>query len=97
MMRHKVNYIRTGNAFLLTCSNNPDGSPNFGDVRSIVLNPLRVRDAIQGHFVTYLDTLRKQNDKNLCKAFEKTARRLFSADAGDNIIGMTEQEFFAQV
>jgi hypothetical protein len=97
MTREKVNFIRTGNAFLLTCSKNSDGSLNFKDVKSILLNPLRVRDATQNHCKTYITTLRESKDKGLCDAFEKTAKRLFAVGSGENIIGMREQEFLAQV
>lgn len=95
MLSHKVNYSRDGaKAFFITYPKNTDGVLNIdAGISSIMLNPLRVYEAVMLHFKNYLVRLRTSNEVELCQAFQKSAERLWGLNEGENVIGMTEDEF----
>jgi hypothetical protein len=95
MLKRQVNFSREGaHAFYLTYPKNPDGSLNMNaPVASIVVNPLRMYEGVLHHFEQYIKDLRGGNRSDLTDSFQKAVSLLWGIGEGDNIIGMTEDEF----
>ena len=98
MLSHKVNFSRSGaKVFFLTYRKNPDGSLDISSgVASIIVNPLRMYQGVLQHFDRYVRSLREGADQALIDAFRKTVERQWSLGTGENIIGMTEDEFLGR-
>lgn len=98
MLRHKVNYSRSGaKAFFLTYRKAADATLDIdADVVSIIVNPLRVYEGVIHHFDGYIRALREAKDKALTTAFQNTVDRQWALGTGGNIIGMTEAEFLGR-
>ena len=95
MLSRKVYFSREGaQAFYLTYPNNPDGTLNTrGELASIVVNPHRMYEGAVQHFKRYIEALRSGNDPELSKRFEQAVNHLWGIGEGENIIGMTEEQF----
>jgi len=99
MLRHKINYSREGSkAFFLTYSKNSDGSLNIDEgVKSIIINPIRILQGTEQHFNNYVQMLRETDNEEQINAFNKTVKRQWGLGAGENIIGMTPEQFLGHV
>lgn len=95
MLTKRVNFSREGaQAFFLTYPKNPDGSLNTkAPVTSIVVNPKRMYEGGLRHFERYLKALREDNRPDLTEPFLKAVHRLWGIGEGENIVGMTEEQF----
>jgi hypothetical protein len=98
MLKPRVNFSRVGaHAFYLTYPKNPDGSLNLNaPVASIVVNPVRMYEGVLLHFDQYIKDLRGGNRPDLTEPFQKSVSLLWEVGEGENIIGMTEDEFKGQ-
>lgn len=94
-LRRKVHYSRKGaKAFFLTYPKQSTGELDLeAPVVSIILNPYRVYEGVKKHFEEYVRDLRSTSEKSMRDAFQKTCERLWGIGEGDNIVGMTEEEF----
>ena len=95
MLSPRVNFSRDGaHAFYVTYPNNSDGSLNLeAPAASIVVNPKLMHEGILRHFNHYINDLRCGNRPDLTDAFQKTIDLLWGLEEGENVIGMTEDEF----
>lgn len=98
-LRRKVNYSRAGaNAFYLTYpKKKATGELDLeAPVVSIILNPCRVYEGVRRHFEGYVNDLRNTTDESTRAAFQNTCVRLWGTGQGDNVVGMTEEEFLGK-
>lgn len=95
MLTPRVNFSREGaHVFCVTYPKNPDGSLNLkAPAASIVVNPQRMYEGVLRHFEQYIKDLRCGNRTDLTDAFQKAISLLWRLEEGENIIGMTEDEF----
>jgi len=83
----------TKNTFLITWPKK-DGQFIFDKgVESIVINPIRLYEAIEIHFENYIEKLKKNKDKQLTEAFRKAVDLKWGLETEYVNIGMTEEEF----
>lgn len=97
-LRRKVNYSRAGaKAFYLTYPQKPTGEFNVdAGVVSIILNPQKVYEGVSRHLDSYVRALRSTADESLKAAFQKTCERLWGMGEGENIVGMTKEQFLGK-
>lgn len=95
MLTRKVNFSRKGaHAFYLTYPKKPDGSLNMNvPVASIVVNPLRMYEGVMFDFDRYITALRDRARTDLSEPFQKAVKQLWGIGEGENIVGMTEEQF----
>jgi hypothetical protein len=95
MLNHKVNYSDQGSkVFFLTYRKASDGSLDIGaGVASIVVNPIKMYQAVVQHFDRYIRDLRNAKDQALVDAFMATVGRQWALGKGENPVGVTEAEF----
>lgn len=95
MLTKRVHFSRDGaHAFYLTYPKNPDELLNMNaPVTSIVVNPLRLYAGVLQHFEQYTKALREGERPDLTEPFLKAFNRLWGIGEGENIIGMTEEQF----
>ena len=99
-LRRKVHYSRLGaNAFYLTYpKKKPSGELDLdAPVVSIILNPSRVYEGVTRHFEGFVRELRNTTDESTRTAFQKTCERLWGIGQGENIVGMTEEQFLGKL
>ena len=91
---NRVHFQRTNrNAFILTYPRFPNGQLNTASVHSIVFNAERIHDAVNWHFAHYVKALRKPLETTLRDNFDRLMRSEWGIGKGDNVVGMTEEEF----
>ena len=89
-----VHFQRTNrNAFLLTYPRSPDGQLNTASVHSIVFNAERIHHAVIWHLDQYLKALRRPHETILQDNFNRLMRSEWGIGKGDNVVGMTEEDF----
>lgn len=95
MLTPRVNFTREGaHPFYVTFPKNPDGSLDLkAPAASIVVNPQRMHESILRHFEQYIKDLRGGSRQDLTDAFQKAVSLLWQLGEGENVIGMTEDEF----
>ncbi len=95
MLTPRVNFSREGaHAFYVTYPKNPDGSLNLKvPAASIVVNPQRMYEGVLRHFAQYIKNLRGGSRPDLAYTFQKAVSLLWALEEGENVIGMTEDEF----
>jgi len=95
MLKPRVNFSREGaHVFYLTYPKNSDGSLNLkAPVASIVVNPLRMYEGVLRHFDQYINDLRGGDRPDLTEPFQQAVSLLWEVGEGENVIGMTEEEF----
>ena len=81
-------------AFFLTYPLTSDGQPDTASpVRSIVFNAQRILDAVNWHLDHYLNALRQPHETILQDKFNRLMRSEWGIGKGDNVVGMTEEDF----
>ncbi|MBA1147842.1 hypothetical protein H0Z60_12370 [Ectothiorhodospiraceae bacterium WFHF3C12] len=95
MLSPRVNFSREGaHAFYVTYPRNPDGSLDVkAPAASIVVNPKRMYEGVLRHFEQYIMDLRGGSQPDLADSFGKAVSLLWALGEGENVIGMTEDEF----
>ena len=81
-------------AFNLTYRRLPDGQLDTeGPVQSILFNAQRIHDAVRWHLEHYVKVLRQPQESNLKDNFDRLMRSEWGIGEGDNLVGMTEEDF----
>lgn len=95
MLSHKVHYSSAGaKAFFFTYRKKEDGTFDMdAGIVSMIVNPLRIYQAVVQHFDEYIRALREAKDQALVEAFRRSVDRQWALGTSENIIGMTEAEF----
>ena len=90
----RVHFQRTNrNAFILTYPRLPNGQLDTASVHSIVFNAERIYDGVNWHFAHYVNALRQPHETTLRDNFDRLMRSEWGIGKGDNVVGMTEEEF----
>lgn len=81
-------------AFFLTYPLSSDGQLDTASpVRSILSNAQRIHDAVNWHLDHYVKTLRQPHETILQDNFNRLMRSEWGIGKGDNVLGMTEEDF----
>lgn len=70
-----------------------NGTLDFSQVESIVINPFLFYGSIRTHFEGYVKSLREGSDTAMRQAFETTVKLKWALDERGHAIGMTEEDF----
>ena len=92
--KHNVNFQRKNrNAFHLTYPRLPDGQLDTASVHSILFNAERIHHTVIWHLDHYVKALRQPHETILQDNFGRLMRSEWGIGKGDNVVGMTEEDF----
>ena len=81
-------------AFHLSYSLSSDGQPDTASpVCSILFNAQRIHESVNWHLENYVKTLRQPHETFLQDNFNRLMRSEWGIGKGDNVVGMTEEDF----
>jgi hypothetical protein len=93
MFRNRVFFSDVSSKPLFVTFPKKNGTLDFSQVESIVINPFCFYVSIRTHFERYVKSLREGSDTAIRQAFETTVKLKWALSEKDRTIGMTEEDF----